>query len=366
MSTQYDVAVVGLGPAGRMLAHRLVKAGLDVLGIDPHPDRTWPQTLGGWTRQLPTWLTDDVVALRVNEPRIRAAGDHVIEDQYAILDNDILQRATPLSGVTLEQHVLDDDGVAALRDRARVVIDARGARPAGHSGDVPHQTAHGILVPPELAAPVLGEAHAVLMDWRPFDGAERWGTTSPTFLYAIPMPGARVLLEETCLAGASAPGQADLRRRLLTRLAGVGIAESDVADLEVERVSIPLVRRGARVPGVWRFGAAGAQNNPFSGYTFFASLGAVDGLVDRIVHGSDPGRDRPLFVRRRALHGLLNLSPDDTFALFDAFGRLSPARQRAVLDAGTPLPRLVAAMTRQFSLMPLGQGLGLARATVLP
>ena len=366
MNSLFDVAVVGLGPAGRTLAHRLALAGHSVLGIDPHPERSWPQTLGGWTRQIPEWLDRRVVALTVDEPHLRAAADHTIQDQYAILDNALLQQVMPLTGVTLEEQVLDDDGVSRLRSRARVVIDARGARPAGHPGDVPHQTAHGILVPNELADSVLQGANAVLMDWRPFDGAEHWGATPPTFLYVIPMPDGRVLMEETCLAGDPAPGQEELRRRLLVRLTRAGLAADDLADLEVERVSIPLVRRGPRMSGVWRFGAAGAQNNPFSGYTFFASLAAVDEWVRRIADDDMPRSDEPLYVRRRALHGVLNLSPDDTFALFDAFGRLPTAQQRAVLDASTPMTRLVVALTKQFLLMPGRQSMGLARATLLP
>lgn len=362
----FDVAVVGLGPAGRALTHRLVRSGLRVLGVDPHPERAWPQTLGGWRRQLPEWLPRDVVSVTASDPLLRAAGDHTIRDEYAILDNAALQRATPLAGATLEERILDDRGVAALLDRAPLVVDARGARPAGHPAGGPHQTAHGVIVERSVAAPVLGDAEAILMDWRPFDGADRWGDTAPTFLYVIPMPGGRVLLEETNLAGDPGLGQDELRRRLLRRLEGCGLGGPDVVDAEVERVSIPLVRRGPGIPRVGRFGAAGAQNNPFSGYTFFASLRAVDGAVAHVTRGSVGWRDRPLFVRRRALHGMLNLSPDDTFALFDAFGRLQTARQRAVLDADTPVPELVAALTRQFSLMPPGPAAGLARATLLP
>ena len=338
-----------------------------MLGVDPRPERSWPQTLGGWRRQLPGWLPGNVVASTAQDPQIRAASQYPIRDEYAILANDALQRATTLTGVTVEERLLDDDGVAALRGRAPLVVDARGARPAGHGGaDVPHQSAHGILVQPALAEGVLGDAAAVLMDWRPFDGDTRWGTTSPTFLYVIPMPDGRVLLEETCIAGAPGPPQQELRRRLLRRLEGFGIGTGDVADAEVERVSIPLVRGGDHVDGVLRFGAAGAQNNPFSGYTFFASLAAADLVVASALRGEMPRRDRPRFVRRRAHHGLLPQSPDDTYALFDAFGRLTTQQQRAVLDAGTPLPSLVAAMTRQFSLMPLRSGMGLARATLLP
>lgn len=366
VNQHFDVAVAGLGPAGRTLAHRLSVAGLDVLGIDPHPDRGWSQTLGGWRRQLPAWLPSGVVSVTASNPRIRAVGDHPIRDEYAILDNAAVQQATPLNPVTVEERVLDDDEVMALRDRARLVVDARGARPAGQPAGGPHQMAHGILVQHDVAAPVLGDAEAVLMDWRPVDGAARWGTISPTFLYVVPMPDGRVLLEETNLAGNPGLAQSELRARLLRRLEGFGLAPSDVEGTEVERVSIPLVRRGKAVSGVLRFGAAGAQNNPFSGYTFFASLAAADVVVAQVVRGGAPRRDRPLFVRNRALHGLLNLSPDGTFALFDAFGRLSVSQQRAVLDADTSMPRLLAAMGRQFSLMPVKAGMGLARATLLP
>lgn len=366
VSAPFDVAVVGLGPAGRALTHRLAGGGLRVLAVDPHPERAWPQTLGGWRRQLPDWLPPDVVACTAADPRLRAAGDYTIQDEYALLDNAAVQRATPLEGATLEDRILDDDGVRALRSRAGVVIDARGARPAGHPAPGPYQTAHGVAVPTAVASPVLGDAEAVLMDWRPFDGADHWEDTVSTFLYAIPLPGDRVLLEETHLAGSPALGQDELRRRLLRRLDGHGIPENDLVGAEVERVSIPLVRNGERVSRVWRFGAAGAQNNPFTGYTCFASLAAVDDVVARVKREDLPRRDQPLFVRRRALHGLLHLSPNDTFALFDAFGRLSPQQQRAVLDADTPAATLVAGMTRQFGLMPAGSAMGLARATLLP
>lgn len=365
MKKQFDVAVVGLGPAGRSLAHRLAGAGMTVLGIDPHPRRSWPHTLGGWKMQLPGWLPADVVALTAADPLIRAAGDHPIREPYAVLDNDALQAVLTLDAVTVEEGILDDDGVAALRGRARIVVDARGSRPAGHDADGPHQTAHGVFAPASVAAPVLGGAEAILMDWRPFDGAKRWDDRPPTFLYAIPMPGDRVLLEETCLAGLPGLGQKELRRRLLVRLATFGLPAADVEKMEVERVSIPLVRRGPHVPGVWRFGAAGAQNNPFSGYTFFASLSMVDDWVRRIRDDDMPRRDHPDVVRRRDLHALLNLSADDTFELFEAFGRLPSHQQMAVLDPRVATRQLLAAMTMQFMRMPVMAKVGLAKATLL-
>lgn len=366
MSQQFDVAVVGLGPAGRALAHRLQRAGLSVLGIDPHPERSWRHTLGGWQMQLPSWLPSEVVALTAANPRIRAVGDHPIREPYAVLDNDALQGVLSLDGVTLEEGLRDDDGVAALRGRARVVVDSRGSRPAGHPARGPHQTAHGVFVSRPEAALVLGDAEAVLMDWRPFDGATRWGEIFPTFLYAIPVPGERVLLEETCLAGVPGLGQQELRRRLLARLEGFGLPAVDMEQREVERVSIPLVRRGPRVPGVWRFGAAGAQNNPFSGYTFFASLSVVDDWVRRIGRLDMPRHDQPSWVRQRDLHAVLHLSPDDTMALFDAFGWLPSHQQMAVLDPRVATSHLLAAMTMQFMRMPTRSKVGLAKATLMP
>ena len=43
-----DVAVVGLGPAGRALASRLVARGASVLAVDPRPEAVWSPTYGVW------------------------------------------------------------------------------------------------------------------------------------------------------------------------------------------------------------------------------------------------------------------------------------------------------------------------------
>lgn len=375
---RWDVAVAGLGPAGAALVHRLLRRGLSVLAVDPRPGAPWRQTLGGWTRQLPSWLPADVVGATASDPVIRAGATYPIPQQYAVLDNAALARALDLGGAVVETRGVGDAELADLP--ARVVIDARGSRPGdSHRRDdrarparVPLQRAFGVLVDPEVAAPVLGGASAVLMDWRPVDGAPSWGATPPTFLYAIPMPDGRLLLEETCLAGVPGPDHADLRERLRHRLNRSGLPASTVdeaaARSDAEYVSIPMVRAPRPRGGPLRFGAAGAQHNPITGYSFFASLRAVDDVVDAVaVAVRDGGRprvpDRPPVVRQAALRALLRLSPDDTLALFDAFGRLPADRQWAVLDAKATTPDLLAGLTTQFTRLPPRSAVGLLRAT---
>lgn len=399
-----DVAVVGLGPAGRALAHRSLSAGLSVLAIDPAPQRPWRQTLAGWTAQLPPWLPREAVGAVADDPVIRAdpsaessaecgAGSgYPVRARYGVLDNSALAAALPLSGARIEARAITDTELAQLP--ARVVVDARGSRPVGlgrshrregRNGDgavngvlngVPLQRAFGVMVEPHVAAPVLDGAGAVLMDWRPHDGATAWGERSPTFLYVIPLPDSRVLLEETCLVGRPGPDHTQLRHRLEQRLLRYGIGRSVIEGAGHERVTVPMLR-APRTGAAWSFGAAGAQHNPITGYSVFASLAAVDGVVARIAQavrdghrtprsqlGRRPAGGPPL-IRRAALRALLRLGPDDTMALFDAFGRLPARRQQQVLDAGATTPEVARALYAQFRRLPPRSATALIRASLV-
>lgn len=59
----------------------------------------------------------------------------------------------------------------------------------------------------------------------PNSGDGLWGTSTelPSFLYAMPLDGSRVFLEETCLVSKPALPFAVLKRRLERRLAAMGI-----------------------------------------------------------------------------------------------------------------------------------------------
>lgn len=360
MSRPYDLAVAGLGPAGRALAHRAAAAGLRVLAVDPHPERPWRQTLGGWSRQLPGWVPPDAVGTR-SRPVLRTPTQRGMYDDYLVLDNDRLQRHLALDGVSVYRSLLDEAGLRDLARSATVVVDARGVRPAGAPRPhVPAQTAFGLVLDPERAQPALDGAQAVLMDWHPHHGGPSWGQERPTFLYVLPLPGGGVLVEETSLAGCPPMPLRALRERLVERLRGLGVRPLGGRET-AERVHIDLARTGRA--SAWRFGAAGAQLNPVSGYSVFASLAAADALVARIPAGRGLGSDRPSPVRRLALGALLRLSGDDTVALFDAFSRLHAGRQAAILDADTAVAAQVASMGRQWWLMPPAARAALVAAT---
>lgn len=93
----FDVAIVGLGPAGRALASACASAGLRVLAVDPHPDAVWAPTFGMWADELGD-LPTTVVRARVDHPEIRGRAAHDLTRTYVILDNPALQAALPLTG----------------------------------------------------------------------------------------------------------------------------------------------------------------------------------------------------------------------------------------------------------------------------
>lgn len=391
---RFDVAVVGLGPAGRMLAHRAATAGARVLAVDPVPERPWTQTLAGWEEQLPEWVPAAARGARAHAPEIRADDRYPIAHDYVVLDNEALRAALPLDHVRVEARAVTDAELAGLP--ARVVVDARGSRPAPDRPDstrphanpyaderVPLQRAFGVRVSAAEAAPVLADAEAVLMDWRPCNGERRWGRITPTFLYVIPLPDGGYLLEETCLAGLPGPDHDSLRRRLRERLRhhGVRLSALETADRSIkapdsgqggvfEYVTIPMLQAPRRTAGpgadrVVRFGSAGAQHNPVTGYSVFASLGGVDRVVERLAGGAPMPSPRltPL-VRRVAQRAVLRLAPDQVMALFDAFGRLPADRQRAVFDPAAGAGEVLAAFAGQFWRMPPASKAALIAATM--
>jgi lycopene beta-cyclase len=364
--TRPDLLVAGGGPAGWAAARACARRGLDVVLVDPRPDRSWRHTYGTWHHELPLGggpdaLPDDVVAAHDVGWAI-ATRTHRLEDEYAVLDTAVLQQA------------LHDDGVRVLRGKvaaagprgavladgtevpAGLVADASGAVQAlttrRRTGRRAEQTAVGVVVDESTAAPVT-DGRLVFMDWRPLHGLPGW----PTFLYAVPLGAGRVLLEETSLArrpGLPLPELADrLRRRL--RAAGLRDAEIPLEDpAHVEHVRFPVDTPDHRSPaGVVALGAAAPFVHPATGFSVARSLRAGTRLADVLATRPDHhavvdaagraararravggGRARVVHeMRRRGLDVLLRLPPAEVPEFFEGFFSLPARPRRAYLGS---------------------------------
>lgn len=347
-----DLVVVGAGPAGRALAHRAELSGLQVALVDPAPHRRWPATYGSWADELPDWVDPKSFAAQSPQAVVYTPRRRVIDRAYVTFDTGELQRRLPVTAdAVIESRVtqLFEDCVVIEGDnrvKAHTIVDARGLR----ATNAPAQSAYGVIVDTELAGRYLESGETVLMDWR---GAEPDRT--PSFLYAIALGEGRVLLEETCLAGAPALPIGDLRNRLRNRLSRHGITPADIEDADDEKVWFAL-RRQSGVP--WkdrplRYGSGGGLMHPATGYSVATSLREADTVVGALVNQQDPRRalwnrrTRAVYrLRDRGLTSLLRLDPIDVIRFFDGFFELSVADQRAYLSSRDDLAGVARAMTR--------------------
>lgn len=338
-----DVLVCGLGPAGRALAHRCLAHGLSVTAVDPAPDRRWFATYAAWADELPRWLDPTAIAATVDQPTGWGTHVHRIDRPYVVLDTARLQKSLDLSGaeiVTGRAVELTPDTVTLASGqplRARRVIDARGI---ARSPALAEQTAYGLVLDARQCAGLA----PLFMDWRADNGAPADAPRS--FLYAVPLGGGTMLLEETCLAGRPALDGTELRDRLLRRLRSRGIELTGAE--RVERVRFPV--EGGR-PGRHTFGAAGGFAHPATGYSVAAALTSADAVAAGAAVW--PASARAVYrLRAAGLRALLALPPADIPVFFDAFFAMSADSQRAYLSGRTDLGGTVTAMRRLFTSLP--------------
>jgi len=362
-----DVLVVGGGPAGRALAAECGSRGLATTLVDPTPDAPWRATYAAWLDELPEGLPPPVAIAR---GRVIAHTTHALDRRYAVLD-------VPALRAHLDAR-LDAAGVRIIAGRvsghagpavvladgtplsARSVVDAGGHRAplgGGHHGGngagptAAEQTAYGVVVDTATAAPIAAAESALVMDWRPEHGEPGW----PTFLYAIPLGGGAMLLEETSLARRPGLPLPVLHRRLLARLARYGITPQ--ADARVERVRFPVDRPRHATPGVLGFGAAAPLVHPATGFSVADSLRLAPAVADDLATGGVRAAQRRLWparavavhrLRRIGLEALLRMPPEGVPAFFETFFALPERHRRAYLSGRDDLAGHLAAMAALF------------------
>jgi lycopene beta-cyclase len=379
-----DVLVVGAGPAGRALAGACAVRGLRTALVDPAPERAWRITYGAWSADLPADLPASAVAARARG-RAVALTERELGWEYSVLDVPGLRAHLDagLAGVAVRAGRavgVDTHGVR-LADgtsvTARVVVDAGGyrqpLRPA-RARPAAEQTAYGLIVDEHTAAPVVASGEALFMDWtapEPEAGAD-W----PTFLYAVPLGGGRVLLEETSLARRPGLPTPQLRARLLARLSRAGVRPG--GDGAHEEVHFPVDSPRYRSPDTLGFGAAAPLMHPATGFSVSTTLRLAPAVADALAAHlpADPraalAAARTVLwppaaravhaLRRRGLEALLRMPPEQVPAFFEVFFALPERHRWAYLTGRDDLAGTVAAMNALFGRA----GWGLRRRLVGP
>ncbi len=347
-----DVCVVGLGPTGRAVAHRAMRAGLRVVGVDPRPERLWGPTYSCWVDELPGWLPGSAIGSRIEQPTVWTDAAHRIPRAYCVLSKQGLFDALPLDDATViagrarivQPHRVElSDGTEV---RAATVIDTRGQHTPGKRRLA---SAHGIFVDEDLAAPMVAEGEGLLLDWRDENGAGK--DEPPSFLYSVPLGDGTVIFEETSLGLRGGMPQHELRRRTLNRLRAHGIRlrgdePTEAAHYPLDWVP-PKAGRGQVIP----FGSRGGMMHPITGYCVADSLALADVAVDAVLRGEDPiqalwpWQARLVYwMRMRGVYGLGRLTTPQSIAMFDAFFTRPPRQQRALLSAHDDYTALGAAL----------------------
>jgi lycopene beta-cyclase len=217
-----------------------------------------------------------------------------------------------------------------------------------------------LVIDAQAAAPLTGPGDALFMDWRADHGEAGW----PTFLYAVPLGGGQVLVEETSLARRPGLPLSVLRRRLHARLAhhGVRIPES----ARSEKVSFPLDQPRHHGTDALGFGAAAPLIHPATGFSVAASLHLAPKVAAVLAAHLPDDPDAALAAAghavwpraARAIHGfrligleaLLQMPSADVPSFFETFFSLPEAHRWTYLTARDDVRGTAVAMGHLFRL----------------
>ncbi len=349
-----DVAVVGGGPAGWTAAVHLAETGLSTVLIGPDPFARWPNNYGAWRDEVEDWIdTLEHVWPRV-EVRLDADRFHVLERSYVRFDNHRLQSKLRERGARAGLEILscsvhkalhspeastltlDDEGTVT----ATLVVDATGHRPAlihtarGRPPGI--QVAYGVQA--TLEGGVIDRDRMLLMDFSA-DHLPADDRDPPTFLYAMPLAGDDVFVEETSLVARPAVDLELCRRRLDLRLAARGWRLGPVK--EIERCFIPMGGPEPAAQRVVAFGGAAAAVHPATGYMIANVLRAGPRLAKAVSSVRDQreptrwsraawdatwpaDRRRAWMLYRYGMEVLLSMGISSTAEFFDTFFKIDP------------------------------------------
>ena len=310
---QFDLVVVGCGPAGLSAADRASAKGLRVALVDPNPLAMWRNNYGVWVDEFEALGLTDVFNKTWDQARVviddaRPEGIKLMRP-YAqvnrkVLKDKLLQRCID-QGVEFGSFAVDGvdheaggsvvalkggkDGEAAGQVvHAKMVLDATGhaRRLVEFERDFTpgYQAAFGIMC-------VTEEPHGIptnemlFMDWRDEHLDDKYKAINndhPTFLYAMAFTERKIFFEETSLVERPGLEFDDLKVKLQQRLERMGIKVKSVQ--EEEYCLIPmggvLPKFPQRTLGV---GGTAGMVHPSTGFMVSKTLLSVRSLVDTLV-----------------------------------------------------------------------------------
>lgn len=287
----HSVVIAGAGPAGLALAAELGSRGVEVEIHAPAPRAPWSKSYGAWQRGLEGLGLESAYLQVFAQPSVISSrgAEQTLDACYCRLDSARLQREllsrAEAFGVRIVEKTHTRTSLRSTPDRLCVDATGRGLGQTPEAADS-YQSAYGLWIETPTRK---RDAHAmVLMDFR----GERHAT--PSFLYAMKEGTSgdcdRLFVEETVLSSRRPHDHADLKRRLLLRLADNGTSIKSI--LGEEFCTIPM---GQRIPGstepTLAFGAAAGMVHPATGYQLSHALRAARPVADAIAENLSRGSE---------------------------------------------------------------------------
>lgn len=380
--SQFDVIIIGTGPAGLRLAEQVSRRGIKVCCVDPSPLSMWPNNYGVWVDEFESLGLEDcldktwpMTCVHINDQNTKYMDRPYGRVSRSKLKTKLMEgclsngvrfhkaKVWNIEHREFESSIFCDDGSEL---RASLIVDASGFASSFIQYDKKrnhgYQIAHGILA--EVDAHPFDLDKMVLMDWRDSHlGNEPYLRASnsrfPTFLYAMPFDSNLVFLEETSLVSRPVLSYKEVKTRMVARLRHLGIRVKRV--LEDEKCLIPMGGPLPRIPQtVMAIGGTSGVVHPSTGYMVARTMALAPVLADAIAEclGSTRMiRGKPLYhrvwnglwpIERRCvrefysfgMETLLKLDLNGSRRFFDAFFDLKPYYWQGFLSSRLSLGEL--------------------------